>query len=99
MTTDDRTAPSAREKVEQAVQAHQDTMAGTLDNHLANSGDRLERAIAKTSEAIGDLATFAKEHAPESVGDRIEELADRARGALQPATAGNAADAGDAETK
>ncbi|WP_159501477.1 hypothetical protein [Microbacterium sp. 18062] len=73
---------STRDDVATRIQAHEESMKQRLDAHTARSEERFAAAVGKTSDAIGRAATFTKDHTPDAVGRRVEDIASRAQTAL-----------------
>ena len=64
------------------IDEHQAAMREKLDRHVAHSQERFDAALDKTSEVIGKAGSFVKKHATEGIGDRVQDLTDRAQAAL-----------------
>lgn len=64
------------------IDEHQAAMREKLDRHVAHSQERFDAALDKTSEVIGKAGSFVKKHTPEGIGNRVQDLTDRAQAAL-----------------
>ena len=64
------------------INEHETAMREKLDRHVAHSQERFDAALDKTSEVIGKAGSFVKKHTPEGIGNRVQDLTDRAQAAL-----------------